>query len=1001
MRGRAPLISSVAIVVLSTIARSQAAIGDGNDRVEVRRFHHSVWPAVDSLPGYLPGVSGLIGQSADGYLWISASHAVYRFDGTRFSAFRPDEHFDANNHPPNDALTSVWGVDAHGRTWFSYVGGVVFTYERGRFTPLPRRDTAFALGPFDLVHARDGRVLATIDGHPSEWRDGRFVRADVAGMDTTTIHGMAASPQGGVVAAHFSGRLERVNGTTARPLFRFTSTDPTTYQVVESGSYVWSASDRDLVRVYGDSARAIFTGRHTGDIRAVAGDRDGGAWVATERALLHVDSAGAVVENIPSAELANASVYTLFVDAERTVWVATALGLESFRRTPFWNATLFHEGHPVSHDAVVWDAAGRLWAATSTVRSYTVSVAPAPDSGEIVRLRDRFPSLRTGLIVTVAPGRAGVWVATPDTLYHWNGGVPARYAFNGSGGPVSILETRSGEVWIATVRGLAELRAGRIVPRTWNMAVRSRVPIRWSGNSLFEGADGTLWAGAGNTLLRIKGDSVSRWDRRSGLRDVPVTAFAEDTTGTVWIAAGSGVVLRLRNGRLDEAIPSGALGERVLAMKVDRAGFLWLAGGSHLNRVALTSLNATADGGVAAAPLQTFSALDGVPSGSLANGRFSIRESTDGTLWFGRDQGFVVFDPRALPAVQPPAALIDEVHVGSRSAAAGTEPITAASNDARIQVRYTVANLGRPESIRFRYKLEGLDPQWGAAGTERVVNYSGLAPGTYRFRVQAASGLSDWGPIAEQILTKLPHWYETTAAYAVAGLALVLVGAGGAGWRVRTKHRLAEIRYRSMMQERNRVAREMHDTLLQGFTGITLQLDHVRRRIASAPDAAEATLGRLLEQADSTLASARRAVWEMRAPELESAGLAVALEAALRRIVVEDVELKYATLGRIRPLEPALEAAVFHIGLEATANALKHAAPSVLTVELRFEPAAIAITVTDDGRGFDPMESIDDGRVHFGVAGIRERCARFGGALHVKSARGEGTTIFARLPSPM
>jgi signal transduction histidine kinase len=218
--------------------------------------------------------------------------------------------------------------------------------------------------------------------------------------------------------------------------------------------------------------------------------------------------------------------------------------------------------------------------------------------------------------------------------------------------------------------------------------------------------------------------------------------------------------------------------------------------------------------------------------------------------------------------------------------------------------------------------------------------------------------------------------------------------------RRRARERALEARFAGVLAERTRMAREIHDTLLQGFTGITLQLQAIVHEVTRAPERAKEDVERILTLADKALADARQAVWDMRTPALQATGLAEALEDITRRAANRAAPtVRFRLTGTPRPLEPAAEMALSRIGQEAVANALKHAAARTIDVELAYERRATRLVVRDDGRGFDPAGTRAARGGHWGLVGMRERAEQVGARLTVSSASGRGTELVAVVPS--
>jgi signal transduction histidine kinase len=345
------------------------------------------------------------------------------------------------------------------------------------------------------------------------------------------------------------------------------------------------------------------------------------------------------------------------------------------------------------------------------------------------------------------------------------------------------------------------------------------------------------------------------------------------------------------------------------------------------------------------------------------------------------------------------------VHLLRLTAGARSYPTTARAllppGTTDLDIAYTALSLAVPEKVRFRYRLVGLDTAWQDAGTRREAFYTNLGPGTYRFHVIAANEDGVWNEAGAALDVEIPPTFLQSNVF----LALCATTAAGAAWLVfRWRHRrlaaAIRARYDVRLAERTRIAQELHDTLLQGFAGVTAQLYAVRTLLTSRPADAETTLSRALATAHVALRDARRAVWEMRSTELDAGDLPDALAVAGREALsATSSTLQLIVRGDRRPLPPDIEFTAFRIGCEAITNAAKHANARVVALDLSYGRRTLALTVRDDGRGFAPIE-VDGARHdgHFGVLGMRERARNVGGTLDIAAAPGGGTRVTVSLP---
>jgi signal transduction histidine kinase len=302
----------------------------------------------------------------------------------------------------------------------------------------------------------------------------------------------------------------------------------------------------------------------------------------------------------------------------------------------------------------------------------------------------------------------------------------------------------------------------------------------------------------------------------------------------------------------------------------------------------------------------------------------------------------------------------------------------------KLEIHYTACNLQSPEGVAFRYILEGNDENWTATN-RRSVNYTNLPPGDYRFRVTAA------GAEATVRMVWEPHFYQTAWFYAAGAMLLILGGWAG----LRVYDRQTQARYAMILAERSRLAREMHDTVIQGCVGVSTLLE------AAATAPAGSTSGELLdrarEQVRVTLDEARQAVWNLR-HDSERESVVGALEDFARKLSSErGIPVETEVAGEPEPMEGGDGRNLVLLAREAMRNAAAHANPSRIAVLLSFAPREVRLEVKDDGCGFDPA-AISGANGHYGIMGMRERVEQLGGSLEISSSLGQGTRVIASVP---
>jgi signal transduction histidine kinase len=315
----------------------------------------------------------------------------------------------------------------------------------------------------------------------------------------------------------------------------------------------------------------------------------------------------------------------------------------------------------------------------------------------------------------------------------------------------------------------------------------------------------------------------------------------------------------------------------------------------------------------------------------------------------------------------------------------------------RYAFEYAGLSYVSPSRVRYRYILEGFDKQWAQAGSRRNAYYTNLPAGHYHFRVQAANENGIWNETgAEFPFVIQPPFYRTPWFLGLA--TILLAGLIYAAYKMRV--RVIRSQFDAVLAERTRIAREIHDTLAQGFVGVSTQLELTAHLLAQS-QVLEAT-----QQVDRTralvregLADARRSIWDLRADATKST-LPLRLTNLIQQSSTEHLKTNIDIGGTYRALAPSLENEVLRIAQEALANAVRHSGATRVEFDLRYHPNELTLTISDNGVGFQSTDTTLPAQGHFGIQGMRERAVQIGGTLHVESSPTNGTTVTLQAPLP-
>jgi signal transduction histidine kinase len=511
-----------------------------------------------------------------------------------------------------------------------------------------------------------------------------------------------------------------------------------------------------------------------------------------------------------------------------------------------------------------------------------------------------------------------------------------------------------------------------------------------SVHDIQEDAEGRLWLATAPVLSIEPGGEV----RSYGPADLLTRALLPRGPRQVWLGTQRGL-MSLEEARLRQLTEAQGLFDDVVSKIVDdRRGHLWLCTRRGLVRMAHADLTAVAGGTLARLSFTRLGAGDGYDGDQCdpGEGNAGAGRTRDGRLFFAGARSVALIDPGRRVDAPAPRVLIERV--ASDGALFGEAQPTLPPGRRLLEIEYTATSLRAPERVLFRYRLAPFDDRWVEAGTRRVAYYTNLPGGEYRFEVEARSDDRSFSPQQAALAFEVSPLLHQRWGFRATLLAAALLIALGAH---RLRVRQVEVRHAAILRERNRIAREIHDTLAQGLNGISLHLEAARSRVDGVSPAAE-SLQHARALVDASLEEARRAIWDLRAESLERAGVLPALGDLARRLAPKK-PVRLRVVGRAREIPGRHHSALLRVGQEAITNALRHAEASEIAVELVYEPRAAELRVTDDGRGI-AADHGDERGGHFGLAGIRERVEELGGELSIDTAPGRGTTIRARVPLP-
>lgn len=1028
-RSRASMALGRAITVLIALAPS-ASSAQAIDR-PLAHLQQDHWTARHGVPA--SGVRRLA-RSGDGYLWLGSADGLVRFDGVRFvgmdstydDVFRTtgvsystlDDTHPAAARDMSAGLTLPLLSDADGALWVAPPDGRLVRYSNGDFEVVLPHDSA--VGRINEV-VRDGTgqlwVLGSLRGRLYQLREGRLIPPDLPpGVPRDGIAAIIRDTGTGLWIGTFSGRLWHVAGrevASYRPDSTWSGPARPLHHAADGALWVQA---RTLYRMR-DGRWSPVEASDTSRLAVTSiVELPGGSFITGTRGTGLVRWKNGRTDRLLEQDgLSSDAVNRVLLDGEGSLWVATDAGLDRLRAAPFVTISA-RNGLPLTSPATLQlDGDGSLWVSSTTSPNVVQKLDP---SRVVERLRASVarvtnpPSEGFYTPFAALPGDGVILLHNRGALArHRNGRLePLAIDRRPPGRPTVAHATRDGTVWMGFEPAeFGSVRDGRFRPLALAGGARRGVA------AITEDGRGHVWVALADTALIVaasEGRVLASVDASSGLGE-PLSVLAAGPGDTLWGAgAESGALIRIADGKAS-AFASRELTRLLRGATptiVPHASALWFASGSGIARLSYAGLEVPR-GGPGPQP-QRFSALDGLTVARAGRMLFGPAVADRaGRIWFSTPSGLATVDPATLmPNAIAPRVHIEEIAVAGARVVRGRPmregSLELASNPDRVDIRFTATALLVPERVRLEYRLVGADRQWVDGSASRVASYTQLRPGRYQFRVRAWN--EDGVPGANEAsveFTVARAWYETYWFVAFALLAFTALVSGGAfGWqRSRARQREAHLRARfeATLQERARVARELHDTLLSGFTGITLQLQALQRKMGPAPPRAAESLSTILTSADAALREARMMIWDLRDVPVTEGGLVAALERAARDAVAgTSVDTRIAVHGDARELSPLLETTLLRVAREAVVNAVRHADARLVRLELTYHPDRVEVRVADDGRGYAPDASGGASLPgHWGLAGMRERAARAGGTVRVTGRIGEGTEVSVSLPT--
>lgn len=962
-----------------------------------------VWQTEDGLPQNMVTAGA---QTQDGYLWFGTYSGLARFDGERF------EVFDSNNSPGmKDHRIARLFEDAQGTLWMGHDSGAVTRFRNGRFDPIDLQDSGLNPKIIGLGSDEAGHLWAMHEnGILDSVEDGRRIPS-ILGEYHPAVMAWSRNPTGTIWLAE-NGKLAQLKNGGLIPV-SLPEPQGSNYVLCLAAAAdggVWVLCD-GRIRKWKDGRWAEDRGafpwpEDRGTVACCLELRDGTLAVGTiyfglylifsdGRPPIHID----VDHGLPQSW-----IRFLFEDREGNLWAgAGSAGLVSIHASPFSVLDAPRAARGCSVLSVASAPDGSLWIGMDGGGLYHhrdgVWTHYGPDQG-----------ISNWYIPSIAVSPRGeVWVSD----FWWGGPYrleqgkfvrPPGIEENSNPSYALLATAEAGELFAGTRDGLRHLRDGR---STW--LVRPPANAVPEVCAIVRDQTGALWCGfARGGLARVVDGRVSLFRESDGLPSDAIVALCADPDGTLWIGTADRGLSRLRDGRFANlSRAQGLVDDAICAIVDDGLGYLWLSTRHGLQRIAKNELNRCADGAADLLLSHVYDRSDGLPAAEFTGGFQSVACKTpDGRLWFASSTGVIGVDPKKMESNPiPPPVVLESLHVdGKRSPALdGPTPVTLLPDHQRLEFRFSGLSFVGPSKVLFKYRLDGIDQTWIDAGTKRNAFYSRLPAGSYRFRVIACNNDGLWNTQgAAFAFTVAPFFWQTwwfvgacllAAAVLIAWLARFVT-------RRRMQRRIAEIeRQHEIERERSRIAQDIHDDVGASLSRIAMLSQPARADLAE-PERTSALLARIYGTAREVTRALDEIVWAVD-PRHDTLDSLVDYMAKFAQSYLSAAKLRCRLDLPVEvpawPLTAETRHNLFLAFKEALNNVVKHAAASEARISFRLHADAFALSVTDNGRGFDPArhsapqpDRVSPGH---GLSNMQSRLHRIGGRCEISGTNGAGTTV--------
>jgi ligand-binding sensor domain-containing protein/signal transduction histidine kinase len=987
MKGLIKSLSSILLIPTLHLLLCSYTLGLDPQK-SLEQYAYDMWTTKNGL--LQSSIHGIV-QTKNGYIWLSGASGLARFDGVRFTIY------DYTNTPEiNSSGVGSIRVGQDGNLLF-LSNNSIWRFKDNRILPYFKDQERF----------KDLNITAFYeDTNGTLWigtKDrGLFVLKDDSTLLYTTKEGLANN----YVLTIFEDKEGSFWIGTESGVAKIKGKEVVTYNrknsLVKSGvtsicqdqeGRMWFGTRTGLVSLEDGKFTLYNKEPDLTLIRVVIQDKDGNIWIGSRFSGLVRFKDGRFLSANTCSMLDETDVQVIYEDREGNLWVATRRGV--LIKISDGQFTIYTSKEGLSGDDIKGlyeNKDGSIWIGAEDGLNLL-------KDGKLTSYIYKDGSYKNTVKAVYKDRKDNLWIGSARGIVLFKDGKFTPF-LGDTKGVVSISEDLEGSLWLGSPSsGLSRFKDGEFK----SYSIKDGLPSD-EVRVVYVDSKGAIWVGTHKGLVLFKDGKIM--DRVGNMR-LPrdsIRSLYEDSRGNLWIGTHSNGLIRIRDEEIVEYNPSNhPLNHGVYQIREDADSNLWVGGRREIIRISRSELDAYPQRGTNTLSVLTYNLSDSMQNVECSINTHYAADSSNKSkgLMFATIGGLLVIDPEKITSNQlVPSVLIEEILLDNQPINTQASNLKIPPSSGDIEIHYTGFNFATPERLRFKYILEGYDENWIDAGARRTAYYTNLRSGNYRFRVIASSRDGIWNEEGASFNLYLqPHFYETYWFYMAAILLIALMGWSINLLRTRVMLRQTEAKFQSVLNERNRIAIELHDTLLQGLSGIAWQIDSIKLSQIDLSSELTKKLNLIRELVRYNQEEARRSILNLRTQRLEEAELGTALVNYAKQLTKEtSINICTQIKESDKELDTEIEHHLLRIGQEAIGNAVKHAKAGNIVIELICDSKSISLSVKDDGCGFD-LKSLSLTDTRFGLAGIHERVAKLRGEIFLDSSPQNGTSLTVIVPT--